>query len=138
MKLRFCKQQNKELKLLEVHFCYLRAFLVSLFMKYDFLISGIWTGPSSDNVQHVLLHKANAFGGGWQQGKKVSKDDIIDLLKSGANIYTLRWKYTTASWHIGAKVTHIKKLKEERLETEKNAPITDAIENLTRMDCFPI
>jgi len=100
--------------------------------SWDFYISGIWKSKIGDAeyITDVFLHDAsNGFG----KGVKTGKDDVVELLKSGARITTITWNYHLIQWRFGAKVGYEEIGDETVLCTPPDASTFDDLESAIQM-----
>ncbi len=104
----------------------------------DYDISGIWVSKEKDSefISHVMLHKVDSTGL-RDNGKKASKDEVIELIKNNTDIMTIVWDYSVAGWISGAKVTE-EHLNKEYLRTVPDHTVTNNLHNLPRMTFFGI
>jgi len=100
-----------------------------------FYITGIWK-TKSGKITHLCLHpnEKNGFG----KGSRQPVAEVIDLIKAGKIIATLKWNYAMANWGIGAKIELAKEGTLECLRTRKDAAATDRLENMVNMNPFNI
>ncbi|HTD99208.1 MAG TPA: DUF3892 domain-containing protein [Mucilaginibacter sp.] len=101
--------------------------------NWNYYISGIWKQKADDKefISDVFLHStAEGFG----KGVKTSKDEVVDLLKSGANITTITWNYHLIQWRFGAKVEFDEVHGEYYLRTHPDASTFDDIESSIQME----
>jgi len=83
-----------------------------------------------EHITDVFLHDAsNGFG----KGIKTSKNDVAELLKSGARITTITWNYHLIQWRYGAKVECEKIDGENILRTPPDASTFDDLESAIQM-----
>ncbi|MBS1529961.1 MAG: hypothetical protein JSU01_06620 [Bacteroidetes bacterium] len=99
---------------------------------WDYYISGIWKTKKggAEYITDVFLHStAEGFG----KGVKTGKDEVVDLLKSGAKITTITWNYHLIQWRYGALVEYEDIDGETRLHTVPGAATFDDLESSIQM-----
>jgi hypothetical protein len=99
---------------------------------WDYYISGIWKLKAGDydEITDVFLHSA---GGGFGKGVKTAKDEVVQLLKNGANITTITWNYHLMQWRYGARVLFEEVDGESWLHSDPNAATFDDLESSIQM-----
>jgi len=100
--------------------------------NWDYYISGIWKLKAGDVefITDVFLHSTR---GGFGKGIKTSKDEIVRLLKDGANITTITWNYHLIQWRYGARVEFDEVDGEATLRTHPDASTFDDLESMIQM-----
>ena len=100
----------------------------------DYLISGIWQTKTvnSTYISHVFIHVDTAQG--FQPGKKISRPEVVALLKAGKTIKTMQWNYTKGTWNMGADVGRVTMGGIEYLRSHKDGTVNDNLDNLIPMD----
>jgi hypothetical protein len=100
--------------------------------NWDYYISGIWKAKEggSECITDVFLHTA---ADGFGKGLKTSKDEVVELLKNGANITTITWNYHLIQWRYGAKVEYEDIDGETWLHTVPGAATFDDLESSIQM-----
>lgn len=84
----------------------------------------------------MVLHEDSETD--FHKGVRRSKESVIELLKSGATVVTMKWDYATGSWIGGSEVFYDEDTDEEYLKSHSDAAAADNIENLLRMISFDI
>lgn len=100
--------------------------------NWDYYISGVWKVKLGEKeyITDVFLHSTeNGFG----KGIKTSKDEVAELLKSGARITTITWNYHLIQWRYGAEVEYNETDGETGLYTHEDASIFDRLESMIQM-----
>src|ERR1700761_2587660 len=100
--------------------------------NWNYYISGIWKmkADNGECITHVFLHSAeNGFG----KGIKTCKDEVVKLLKQGANITTITWNYHLIQWRFGAKVEYEEIGDTTTLRTYPGASTFDDLESCIQM-----
>ncbi len=100
--------------------------------QWDYYISGIWKLKAGDidEITDVFLHSTD---GGFGKGVKTSKDNVVRLLKDGANITTITWNYHLIQWRYGARVLFEEVDGETWLHSDPNAATFDDLESSIQM-----
>lgn len=100
--------------------------------QWDYYISGIWKLKAGDfdEITDVFLHPADA---GFGKGVKTGKDEVVQLLKDGANITTITWNYHLMQWRYGARVLFEEVDGESWLHSDPNAATFDDLESSIQM-----
>jgi hypothetical protein len=100
--------------------------------NWDYYISGIWKLKAGDleYITDVFLHSTK---GGFGKGIKTSKDDVVRLLKDGAQITTITWNYHLIQWRYGARVEFDEADGESTLRTHPQASTFDDLESMIQM-----
>jgi hypothetical protein len=100
---------------------------------WDYYISGIWKQKINDDeyISDVFLHSTV---GGFGKGTKISKDEVVSLLKGGANITTITWNYHLIQWRFGAKVEYHEAHGEYYLRTHPDATTFDDLESSIQLE----
>ena len=100
---------------------------------WDYYISGIWKQKAEgyEYISDVFLHSTV---GGFGKGSKISKDEIVSLLKGGAKITTITWNYHLIQWRFGAKVEYDEVNGEYFLRTHPDASTFDDLESSIQME----
>lgn len=100
--------------------------------NWDYYISGIWKTKegNEESITDVFLHST---AGGFGKGIKTGKDDVVELLKNGAQITTITWNYHLIQWRYGAKVEFDELDGETWLHTSSSASIFDDLDSAIQM-----
>lgn len=100
--------------------------------QWDYYISGIWKVKAGDydDITDVFLHPAAE---GFGKGVKTSKDEVVQLLKEGANITTITWNYYLIQWRFGARVLYEEVDGETWLHTDPKAATFDDLQSSIQM-----
>jgi hypothetical protein len=100
--------------------------------QWDYYISGIWKVKAGDydDITDVFLHSAAE---GFGKGVKTSKDEVVQLLKEGANITTITWNYYLIQWRFGARVLYEEIDGEAWLHTDPKAATFDDLQSSIQM-----
>jgi hypothetical protein len=100
--------------------------------QWDYYISGIWKVKAGDHddITDVFLHSAAE---GFGKGVKTSKDEVVQLLKEGANITTITWNYYLIQWRFGARVLYEEVDGETWLHTDPKAATFDDLQSSIQM-----
>lgn len=91
----------------------------------DYLISHV-DRDSNGNVLKVLLHID--YGETASRGSVKTKNEVINLLKTGYTVETTLWGYP--KWQRGAKVHYVTDGSNEYLRTNRNRTDKDNLDNL--------
>ncbi|HEX3385848.1 MAG TPA: hypothetical protein VHS53_11695, partial [Mucilaginibacter sp.] len=83
-----------------------------------------------EHITDVFLHPAAE---GFGKGVKTSKDEVVELLRSGAKITTITWNYHLIQWRYGAKVEYEELDGETWLHTIPGAATFDDLESSIQM-----
>lgn len=103
----------------------------------DFLISGVWFSLfPHKHVSHVMLHTDNDST--VSSGTKKTRQDVVNLIKAGKLVHTIKWNYASASWSDGARVEIINIGGVDYLRTHKDATTSDNLDNSIDMSSFGI
>jgi hypothetical protein len=84
----------------------------------------------NEYITDVFLHSTVE---GFGKGVKTSKDEVVALLREGANITTITWNYHLIQWRYGAKVEFDEFEGDTRLYTPPDAATFDDLESSIQM-----
>ena len=101
----------------------------------DLLISGVWFSQTPHkHVSHVMLHTDN--GENFSNGVKKTRQEVVNLIKNGKTVNTIKWNYASANWSNGAKVEVINVGGVDYLRSHRDATTSDNIDNSIQMSVF--